>query len=136
MQEILFRGKRMVNDEWIEGFYAKSGDSHFILIDNSFAVGYVRMKEVVPESVGQFTGLTDKNGKKIFEGDIVADAYGWKGLVEFFTEDIGSCGCCVPKFDGSGFKAKHKNHDSGVDMRSCTIVGNIYDNPEMWEEEE
>lgn len=80
--------------------------------------------------------MTDKNGKRIFEGDIVADAYGWKGLVEFFTEDIGSCGCCVPQFDGSGFKAKYKNLDSGVDMRSCTIVGNIYDNPEMWEAEE
>lgn len=133
MREILFRGKRQDNGEWVEGFFAKSGDKTFILIDNDFAVGYVKMKEVIPETVGEYTGLTDNNGKKIFEGDIVAEACGWKGLVEFFTEDIGSCGCCVPQFDGSGFKAKYKNLDSGVDMRSCTIVGNIYDNPEMWE---
>ena len=136
MREILFRGKRQDNNEWIEGYFAKSGDKTFILIDNDFAVGYVKMKEVIPETVGEYTGLTDNNGKKIFEGDIVAEACGWKGLVEFFTEDIGSCGCCVPQFDGSGFKAKYKNLDSGVDMRSCTIVGNIYDNPEMWEVEE
>lgn len=135
MREILFRGKRVDNGEWVEGFFTKSGDRTFILIDNDFAVGYVKMKEVIPETVGQYTGLTDKNGKKIFEGDIVAEDCGWKGLVEFFTEDIGSCGCCVPQFDGSGFKAKYKNDDSGVDMRSCTIVGNIYDNPEMWEVE-
>lgn len=139
MREILFRGKRVDNGEWVEGFYVNipehykqemSGKSYIVSINNGLFM------EVIPETVGEYTGLKDQNGKKIFEGDIVANYYGRKGLVEFFTEDIGSCGCCVPQFDGSGFKAKYKNCDSGADMRSCTIVGNIYDNPEMWEVKE
>lgn len=134
MREILFRGKRVDNGDWTYGYLFVCWDRCYILWGMS---GDNPIKEeVVPETVGQYTGLTDNNGKKIFERDIVAEDRGWKGLVEFFTEDIGSCGCCVPQFDGSGFKAKYKNLDSGVDMRSCTIVGNIYDNPEMWEVEE
>lgn len=139
MREILFRGKRQDNGEWVYGAYYglcrmtnKAGDfgyAHLIRQSNDEP-----LYRVDPETVGEYTGLTDKNGKRIFEGDIVAEDCGWKGLVEFFTEDIGSCGCCVPQFDGSGFKAKYKNDDSGVDMRSCTIVGNIHDNPELWED--
>lgn len=133
MREILFRGKRVENGEWTYGYLFKCWGRCYLLWgmngDNPIK------EEVYPQTVGEYTGLTDENGKKIFEGDIVADAYDRKGLVEFFTEDIGSCGCCVPQFDGSGFKAKYKNLDSGVDMRSCTIVGNIFDNPEMWEVE-
>lgn len=140
MREILFRGKRVDNGEWVEGLPFGSIYGGFfngaICAIRQTVEKYGDIHDVVIETVGQYTGLTDKNGKKIFEGDIVVEDYGWKGLVEFFTEDIGSCGCCVPQFDGSGFKAKYKNLDSGVDMRSCTIVGNIYDNPEMWEEEE
>lgn len=134
MREIMFRGKRVDNGEWTYGYLFKCWGRCYLLWgmngDNPIK------EEVYPETVGECTGLTDNNGKCIFEGDIVADNYDMKGLVEFFTEDIGSCGCCVPQFDGSGFKAKYKKLDSGVDMRSCTIVGNIFDNPEMWEEEE
>lgn len=145
MREILFRGKRFGDDEWI--YWDKygritdiNGEPTKTEIDMPTLLRYPIYISDLPiindGAVGEYTGLTDKNGKKIFEGDIVADAYGWKGLVEFFTEDIGSCGCCVPQFDGSGFKAKYKNNDSGVNMQCCTIVGNIFDNPGMWEEEE
>lgn len=141
MREILFRGKRTDNGEWAYGAYY--GLCRITNKDGGFGYEHLMRQSnneplymVAPETVGEYTGLKDKNGKRIFEGDIVANAYGRKGLVEFFTEDIGSCGCCVPQFDGSGFKAKYKNDDSGVDMRHCTIIGNIYDNPEMWEVKE
>ena len=135
MREILFRGKRIDNGELIEGFYAKSGDRNFILIDNDFAVGYVIMKEVYPETVGQFTGLTDKNGKKIFEGDIV------RYQPEYWCEPLQSVvGYCADKWNYPAFDLKDHDYEANGlqcahEEGGCEVIGNIHDNPELLEVE-
>lgn len=128
MREILFRGKRVDNNEWVEGFYVNvpehykqemSGKSYIVSINNGLFM------EVVHESVGEYTGLTDKNGKRIFEGDITQ--YDKDGaLYEIvFVKEGGKTQFCS-KFipDGSlGYV------NGGRDK----VIGNIHDNPELLE---
>ena len=69
MREIIFRGKRVDNGEFVQGHYYGMWGKKYILWGehNHIPEG----QEVIPETVGQFTGITDKNGKRVFEGDIV-----------------------------------------------------------------
>lgn len=149
MREILFRGKRVDNGEWVYGDLSQHKTGKVFIKSGSAIHSY----EVIPETVGQYTGLTDKNGKKIFEGDIVKDQviylthltyaergietkedaeeyknYGKVGVVEFDTENVASCGCCYEYFIGTGFKAKE------VNLHKCEVIGNVHDNPELLEE--
>lgn len=130
MREILFRGKRVDDGEWIEGFYAHSGEKKYILIDNDIAVGYLAMKEVNPDTVGQYTGLTDKNGKKIFEGDIVSTDLERPYNIVVFRD-----GCFMFNCNDGGqdyydimlpiLRSEHTRYEYGK------VIGNIYDNPEL-----
>ena len=112
MREILFRGKQKENDEWAYGF----------LVSHKHIGDWVTAYPVDPSTVGQFTGLTDKSGKKLFEGDIIR-AFGeiyacrWDdGNVEF------------------GLSNKHESfgiaYVAGYDME---VIGNIHDNQELLE---
>ena len=115
MKEILFRGKRVDNGEWTEGYFFKSWYKVFLLW--GMTGDCPNMEEVVPETVGQFTGLCDKNGKKIFEGDIVESPNGTQGFIEWQNAE---CAFLV------------NIGDDWQTMDDCPyeVVGNIYDNGE------
>lgn len=133
MREILFRGKRLCNSEWCYGFYVhlkdfKGNERHRIydgvaeseIEDGENRTFYPDAFDVDPKTVGQFTGLLDKNGEQIYEGDIMI--LHKKNSVE--TGEVvfvwgGYClspkGYCLSSFDG----------DRGE------VIGNIHDNPEL-----
>ena len=124
MREILFRGKRKLGNEWIES----SLHTEKFADDEEYLCCEINQCDVYPETVGQYTGLTDKNGRKIFEGDIVIDKYskekfGFVGVVKY-NENL-------TKFQI--VSDKYPNYDVGVGSRrdSIKILGNAYDNPEL-----
>lgn len=134
-RHILFRAKRKDNGEWVYGYYATQSNhacfqselkyTSFILKDEfmDWGLGGLAEYEVIPESVGQFTGLTDKNGNKIFEGDIVKCLSLENGYVNkevYYAEDrarfvLGSLG---------------SDYDF-EEYINVEVIGNIYDNPEL-----
>ena len=140
MREILFRGKRADNGEWILGGYAKCNNRHYILPDIDLIRGEWVFKniEVIPETVGQFTGLTDKNGKKIFEGDIVKTWQNNIGKIEFgqyWDEEIEG------DFYRYAWIGKDEYGESiTLSLDKCwnehEVIGTIYDNPELLEVKE
>lgn len=121
-REILFRGKRVDSSEWFEGSYWLSRSA--VRETTYITDGYGNLFCVIPETVGQFTGLTDKNGVKIFEGDILKFRSGIYS-VEWDNEHS--------KFlqrDGQFSRELH------FWIAKSEIVGNIHDNPELLKGEE
>ena len=156
MREILFRGKRIDNGAWVEGtieFHLLDGDLTqteryaFITYDTMDKIGkvYQHSYRVDPATVGQYTGLVDKNGKKIFEGDYVKATikkHAYDGMTETETtqkglvayDSIGMIGLALEVRDGryvwSDCFLELAMSDSIIDY-CFEVIGNIHDNPEL-----
>lgn len=128
-REILFRGKRKDNGKWAFGDLLRETDIFDKLITRIYeskAKGTFIKFEVDPTTVCQYTGLTDKNGRKIFEGDIVKVVEDIEEIyVVEFDEDIARY-----IFTQNGSTMTDFADIYGND---CEVIGNIYDNPELVE---
>lgn len=119
MREILFRGKLKCNGDWSYGNLIVKPNVISLITPDDTPLG--RYGEIDPETVGQYTGLTDRNGTKIFEGDIMQLTSGTYP--------------CLVYWDGRGFKwlSNGKRRDIDLTYEKMAIIGNIYDNPELIE---
>lgn len=145
MREILFKAKRIDNGEWIEGYYTECRGETFIGIDASsifelFCPPVIRWFKVSSETLCQFTGLCDKNGKKIWENDIIKYHFG-----EIYAPiKYGYYQNCfnAQKTEHVGFyvdwtEDQYLRKDLGywINMVYAMPVGNIFDNPKLLQEE-
>lgn len=130
-REILFRGKRLDNGEWIEGGYRHEKVGEYVtavFIIEPLTSGVWESHRVDPETVGQYTGLEDKNGRKIFEDDIITvNGHGDFLLYVAFDRN-----------EWAGKSKRHPYYRCHLDFRqeSYEVIGNIHDNPELLEVEE
>ena len=126
MREILFRGKRTDNGEWVEGWYEPpvkwGGHSFGTTIAYICSEGYLDDAEVDPTTVGQYTGLQDKNGKRIFEGDIIKTRHGIRRIV--FEDGVFGARANAQLF---AELRQYKRELKG----DWEVIGNIHDNPEL-----
>ena len=131
MHEILFRGKRFDNGKWVEGYVGtaftmdenrKIKLRHFTALD---CLGCSSQVIVLDETIGQYTGLTDKNGVRIFEGDIVTGWFNHEKIVGYIF------------YGGNAqfFIQRDGIYGIGLDNADCwlEVIGNIHDNPELLE---
>ena len=130
MREILFRGKRLDNGEWVYGYYVHIGpvscQRAYIIPEYASAL-YVN--EVDPSTVGQYTGLNDKHGKRIFEGDVAKVLQGKDKDIVYVGFENGAF-MLYPKTGNIYERTLWEYWYNDWDVE---VIGNITDNPELLE---
>ena len=124
MREILFRGKRIGNGEWVYGNYAHT-DCYPKC--NDYIGQNVIDRPIIPKTLGQYTGLIDKNGKKVFEGDIIRNTDDNNIAVVSWYEEHAAFMLYIKKQNKIYFL-----YDNNFKL--IEVIGNIHDNPELLKE--
>ena len=146
MREILFRGKRVDDGAWVYGSYVEQYGAREIYLPDGVdrECGFDHY-HIFPESVGQYTGLTDKNGTKIFDGDILSVTVrehvkecGLRRFTGKTIKTVWSVEYSERRTQGNGFFVFGKDRRFSLGLTksvlynaSAEVVGNIYDNPEL-----
>ena len=142
VREVIFRGKRKDNGEWVYGVPLKEGYSQEVemLWYEYSSLAYTERVQVIPQTVGQYTGLMDKDGKKVFEGDIVKCTdrtydYSFTAVVMFGNPNGEyNWGFQLKRISGASANTDILLWFDMDDVGACAeVVGNIHDNKELLE---
>jgi len=120
MRKIKFRGRKIDKDEWVYGYLVKDSEDknlYEIISYSNLRSNTVEWSQIRPESEGQYTGIKDKNGKEIYEGDIISRC-GYKNFHKL-VEDI------------RDFYSNVNDYEFPINLEEYEIIGNIYENPEL-----
>lgn len=133
IREIKFRGKCITTGQWVYGMPAFNRDCTGIdKIEEPMKAGGI-CRLVDPETVGQYTGLKDRNGKEIYEGDVIEYSYVYNGRICEFTAYVDwsdeILGYCLRNMEGTW---KSEAHAYNYEENS-RIIGSVYDNPDLLE---
>ena len=127
MREIKFRGKRIKNGEWVYGSLVQwpNGAAAILASKNGYSAVWKQM--VNPDTVGQYTGLKDRSGQDVYEGDLLRTSEGNIMIAEWVGSGIVTR-CLTPTYDGMMNTNRYA-------FPVSEKIGNIHDNPELLEEE-
>ena len=127
MRTIKFRGKSCSNGDWFYGNlydYDKDGRTHICGLERGCL-------NIDPNTVGQFTGLLDKNGKEIYEGDVIKGKYHTTHLIQYNEKEASFFAYSLPISESSFRGHFYQNWINEFDK---VVIGNIHDNPELMKE--
>lgn len=133
-REIKFRGKRIANAEWCYGSLLIWANGECTILEKSDSSNAVWKREVDPNTVGQFTGLYDADGKGIYEGDIIKSGYDNIHHIISYNENLGAFVATMINrymYNTDGLKTECHAEQRWITEWHKTIVGNIHDNPEL-----
>jgi uncharacterized phage protein (TIGR01671 family) len=131
MREIKFRGLDIDTKKWVFGGYHKIDDNTTIIINHHYN-NLARNTQVIPESVGQFTGLTDKNGVDIYEGDILTNKLekrrrNWEKGHDYYVVQYSNGGYLTEAYNGNFIVKPSLNNKNSI----LEVIGNIHENKEL-----
>ena len=129
MREYLFRGKRVSNKEWVEGSLLTTAFNSFIIPIYDEFIKYQEPISVDKDTVGQFIGLTDKNGVKIFEGDMISAPH--FDLLFVGYDKAGASFACVKNIADLEVSRCYWFGNDILIKDGWEVIGNIHDNPEL-----
>lgn len=135
MREILFRGKRKDNGEWIDGYYVRLNGNHHRIYTGYAEIDcgeyFADWVEIDPGTRGEYTGLCDKNGKRIFEGDVILYRGKAEGIIVYGNR-YNKTAFIIEYTQGTAWDYLG-NDGLGIIVSEIEVIGNIHDNPELLE---